>query len=112
MKWLSEPLLNESERTEPETVILDLALNMIRNLLQVDAPQDDRGERLPIPASLKARLRNAQDALLIKFAEEDVLEMLVLLAQNVEEEENRNWNLLLMDIMTMIFVSTSSRPLL
>jgi hypothetical protein len=34
MKWLMEPLLNESGRTEPETVILDLALNMIRNLLQ------------------------------------------------------------------------------
>ena len=44
-------------------------------------------------------------ALLLKFAEENVLEMLVLLAQSVEEEENRNWNLLLLDIFTLIFVS-------
>ena len=103
MQWLMEPLLNESERTEPETVILDLALNMIRNLLQVEAPMDSRGERIELPAALQARLAAAQDALLLKFAEEDVLEMLVLLAHSVDEEENRNWNLLLLDIFTIIF---------
>jgi hypothetical protein len=62
-------------------VILDLALNMIRNLLQVDAPRDARGERVPLPARLKARLHTAQDTLLLKFAEENVLELLILLAQ-------------------------------
>jgi len=30
-----------------------------------------------LPANLKARLRNAQDMLLLKFAEENVMEMLV-----------------------------------
>lgn len=49
MKWLMEPLLNESERTEPETVILDLALNMIRNLLQVDSSLDKDGQRANPP---------------------------------------------------------------
>jgi len=42
--------------------------------------------------------------LIIKFAEENVLEMLVLLSQSVEEEENRNWNLLLLDIFSLMFV--------
>lgn len=59
---------------------------------------------MALPSNLKARLKNAQDVLLLKFAEENVLEMLVLLAQCVEEEENRNWNLLLLDIFSLIFV--------
>jgi len=104
MTWLMEPLINENERTDAETVILDLALNMIRNLLQVDAPLDKDGQRVQLPGNLKARLRNAQDTLLLKFAEENVMEMLVLLAQSVEEEENRNWNLLLLDIFGLMFV--------
>ena len=54
---------------------------MIRNLLQVDAPLDARGERVALPAKLKARLSTAQDTLLLKFAEEDVFELLILLAQ-------------------------------
>ncbi len=54
---------------------------MIRNLLQVDAPIDKRGYRVPLPAKLKARLRSAQDTLLRKFAEENVLELLILVAQ-------------------------------
>jgi len=110
MKWLMEPLLNQGDRTEPETVILDLALNMVRNLLQVDAPLDERGERFPIPASLKARLRSAQDALILKFAEENVMEMLLVLVQSVEEDENRNWNLLLMDIFALLFVRSPAAP--
>ena len=87
MKWLMEPLLNgdEAERSENETVILDLALNVIRNLLHVEAPMNANGERYQVPASIKARLQTAQDALLKKFAEENVLEMLVLLAQSVDE---------------------------
>ena len=40
----------------------------------------------------------------ITAAEENVLEMLILLAQQIEEEENRNWNLLLLDIFALIFV--------
>jgi hypothetical protein len=43
MHWLMDPLLNENERSDAETVILDLALNMIRNLLIVDSPLDVRG---------------------------------------------------------------------
>jgi hypothetical protein len=62
-------------------VILDLALNMIRNLLQVDAPLDKLGYRVPLPPKLKARLRSAQDTLLLKFAEENVLELLIQVAQ-------------------------------
>jgi hypothetical protein len=100
MKWLLEPLQHQGEdRSEAETVILDLSLNLIRNLLQL-APPVETG--VALPASLKARLFAAQDALVHRFAEDNVLDMLVLLAQNIEDDENRNWNLLLLDIFALL----------
>ncbi|EKX31824.1 timeless [Guillardia theta CCMP2712] len=102
MKWLMDPLLHEgSDRTEPEMLVLDLVLNLIRNLLQMQPPA---GSMVELPTALVAKLAMAQDTLILKMAEENVLEMLILLAQQIEEEENRNWNLLLLDIFALIFV--------
>lgn len=110
MRWLAEPLQHsESERSEAESVILDLALNIIRNLLILD-PATESG--LVLPAALRARQRMAQDALLQKFGEEDVLEMLMLLAHNIEEDENRNWNLIILDILGLIFVKEDPAEIL
>jgi hypothetical protein len=102
MKWLIEPLQHVGhERSESETIVLDLALNLIRNLLQLHPAVESE---IVLPATLRVKLHTAQDMLLQKFADENVLEMLVLLAQNVEEDENRNWNMLLLDIMGLVFV--------
>jgi hypothetical protein len=102
MKWLIEPLQHVGhERSESETIVLDLALNLIRNLLQLHPSVDSE---ITLPATLRVKLHTAHDMLLQKFADENVLEMLVLLAQNVEEDENRNWNMLLLDIIALVFV--------
>ena len=75
MHWLVEPLQHVgTERSEPENILLDLALNLIHNLLQRRPPvEHDLGLR----PELRKRLLAAQDELLLKFAEENVLEMLV-----------------------------------
>jgi hypothetical protein len=102
MKWLIEPLQHVGqERSESETIVLDLALNLIRNLLQLHPAVDSE---IVLPATLRVKLHTAHDMLLQKFADEHVLEMLVLIAQNVEEDENRNWNMLLLDIIALVFV--------
>lgn len=43
-------------------------------------------------------------------AEVGVLEMVIILAQRIEDEENRTWNLLLLDIFSLIFVSPRPAP--
>jgi hypothetical protein len=75
MGWLVEPLQHVgAERSEPEGILLDLALNLIHNLLQRRPPiEQDVG----LGVDLHKRLHAAQDRLLLKFAEENVLEMLV-----------------------------------
>jgi hypothetical protein len=75
MNWLVEPLQHVgTERSEPESILLDLALNLIHNLLQRRPPiEHDMG----LGSDLRKRLHSAQDQLLLKFAEENVLEMLV-----------------------------------
>ena len=109
MRWMIEPLESGKDRTEEEIIVLDLVIQLIKNLLQMD-PHPDSG--IVLPASLRARLLAGQDALLIKFSESHVMEMLMLLAQNVEEDENRNWNLLLLEIFNLIFVKEDPNDLM
>jgi hypothetical protein len=75
MHWLIEPLQHiGSERSEPENILLDLALNLIHNLLQRRPPVE---HDLGLHSELRNRLLNAQDELILKFSQENVLEMLV-----------------------------------
>ena len=75
MHWLIEPLQHVgSDRSEAENILLDLALNLIHNLLQRRPPVE---HDLGLQANLRSRLLTAHDELVFKFAEENVLEMLV-----------------------------------
>lgn len=109
MRWLIEPLESGKDRKEEEIVVLDLVLQLIKNLLQMEPPVESG---VVLPASIKAKLLAGQDALLIKFSRSHVLEMMMLLAQNVEDDENRNWNLLLLEIINLIFAKEEPTDLL
>lgn len=95
MGFLAEPLSKRPEdRTDDDTSVVDAMLHLFHNLLHIRTLQsvgavDDTRSLL-------------DDALLQVFFRENVMDALVVVAQNIDHESNRMWTLLLTNTLFLI----------
>ncbi|KAL7532028.1 hypothetical protein ACHAXR_004387, partial [Thalassiosira sp. AJA248-18] len=85
-----------SSRTSADHLTIELVLHLIRNLLAI-SPINTFGS--PEKSQYASQLHRE---LLIVLEEEDVLDLLMVLAQEVERRENQGYNLLLLEIMSCL----------
>eukprot|EP00698_Gefionella_okellyi_P001353 TRINITY_DN1129_c0_g1_i1.p1 TRINITY_DN1129_c0_g1~~TRINITY_DN1129_c0_g1_i1.p1 ORF type:complete len:1335 (+),score=330.94 TRINITY_DN1129_c0_g1_i1:38-4006(+) len=96
-QFMLEPLAHEGdERTADDKRTIELGLVLLRNLLQIPSAAPDK------PANAGA-LEDMQDLFLKQLEKFDILEILLTLAQNIDEPENEDWRTLLLDIFSHIF---------
>eukprot|EP00937_MAST-01D_sp_MAST-1D-sp2_P000746 g746.t1 len=100
MQMLEEPLSHEgSKRTERDNLWIELVLTLVRNLLSVpNARPRSQGE---VDAS--DRYAFLQEEFLLVLSQEYVLEVVWYLAEAIESSENREWNMLLLEIIDLVF---------
>ena len=90
---LTEPLARTgSARTETDHMTIELVLHLIRNLLSAGHVSESKKE--------DARLHQHMIAL---FQRELVLDIITMLAQDIESRENQHYNLLIMEILHYLF---------
>ena len=90
---LMEPLARTgSARTESDHMTIELVLHLIRNLLSAGCVSYNKQE--------DARLHQQMIAL---FQRELVLDIITMLAQDIESRENQHYNLLIMEILHYLF---------
>lgn len=103
MTILVEPLSkNGSARTPQDYLNMELVLTLIRNLLAI--PNQD----VRFVTSSTFHLSRLQQDLIRTLQEENVYEMMLLFAQDIDAAENREWNLLLMEMLDLTL--TCSHP--
>ena len=94
MSFLAEPLSRTGDdRTEKDTKTIDLLLNLFHNLLHI---------RTVTTANIDNSKKMLDDALLKVFFKEHVMEAFVVIAQNVDQEDSKNWSILLTNILFLI----------
>ncbi|KAE8985643.1 hypothetical protein PR003_g22934 [Phytophthora rubi] len=96
MTILVDPLSRKgSARTAQDYLNMEIVLTLLRNLLAI--PNEDPR----VVTSTTAHLSHLQEDLICTLHEEDVYEMILLFAQDIESQENREWNLLIMEMLDL-----------
>jgi hypothetical protein len=85
MGFMAEPLARE-DRTKEDISTIDAMLNLIHNLLHIRCPTNT----------------TLDDALLRVFFRENVMDVIVVVAQSVDTEANRQWAMLLTNIVHLL----------
>jgi hypothetical protein len=94
MGFLAEPLSRSADdRTEKDTSVIDLMLHLFHNLLHI------RTSTATAVDNTRAAL---DDALLRAFFQENVMDVVVVLAQSVDREANQKWAMLLCNIFFLL----------
>ncbi|TMW55823.1 hypothetical protein Poli38472_008471 [Pythium oligandrum] len=103
MTILVDPLSKKgSSRTPEDYLIMELVLTLIRNLLAI--PNEDAR----FVTSSTSHFSRLQEDLICTLHQENVYEMILLFAQDIDSAENREWNLLIMEMMDLTL--TTSHP--
>ncbi|GMF22333.1 unnamed protein product [Phytophthora lilii] len=96
MSILVEPLARHgSARTPQDFLNMEIVLTLLRNLLAI--PNEDPR----FVTSTTAHFSHLQEDLIWTLHQENVYEMLLLFAQDIEAPENREWNLLIMEMIDL-----------
>ncbi|RLN72526.1 hypothetical protein BBJ28_00009789 [Nothophytophthora sp. Chile5] len=96
MTILVEPLSRKgSARTAQDYLNMEIVLTLIRNLLAI--PNEDPR----FVTSTTAYLSHLQEDLICMLHEENVYEMILLFTQDIDSAENREWNLLIMEMLDL-----------
>jgi timeless len=97
VSMLEEPLSHDGfDRTDDDNMLIELVLTLFRNLLHVPNPEYTT-------VSGGEHLTHLQEDFIILLHQELVLETVLLLAQLVEDDANRDWNLLLLELFYLLF---------
>ena len=97
VSMLEEPLSHDGfDRTEDDNMLIELLLTLFRNLLHVPNAEYSN-------TSSGEHLTHLQEDFIILLHKELVLETVLLLAQLIENEANREWNLLLLELFYLLF---------
>ncbi|ETW03840.1 hypothetical protein H310_05196 [Aphanomyces invadans] len=106
MAILVEPLSREgSSRTSQDYLNMELVLTLFRNLLAI--PNEDTR----LVTSATNHLARLQEDLICILHDENVFDMLLLFAEDIEAAENREWNLLVMEMLDLVLQTTSPKQL-
>ncbi|KDO34873.1 hypothetical protein SPRG_00933 [Saprolegnia parasitica CBS 223.65] len=106
MSILVEPLSREgSARTSQDYLNMELVLTLFRNLLAIP------NESLRHVTAATNHMARLQEDLIVVLYEENVFDMLLLFAQDIESAENREWNLLLMEMFDLVLQTTTPKQL-
>ncbi|GLD93455.1 hypothetical protein PINS_up002047 [Pythium insidiosum] len=96
MTILVEPLAKKgATRTAQDYLNMELVLTLIRNLLAI--PNEDPR----FVTSATSHFSRLQEDLICTLHEENVYEMILLFAQDIDSAENREWNLLIMEMIDL-----------
>ncbi|KAG6958600.1 hypothetical protein JG688_00010442 [Phytophthora aleatoria] len=95
MTILVEPLSRKGKRTAQDYLIMEIVLTLIRNLLAI--PNEDPR----FVTSTTSYFSHLQEDLICTLHEENVYEMILLFAQDIDSPENREWNLLVMEMIDL-----------
>uniref|UniRef100_K3XC73 Timeless N-terminal domain-containing protein n=1 Tax=Globisporangium ultimum (strain ATCC 200006 / CBS 805.95 / DAOM BR144) TaxID=431595 RepID=K3XC73_GLOUD len=96
MTILVDPLSRKgSARTAQDYLNMELVLTLVRNVLAI--PNEDPR----FVTSTTTYLSHLHEDFIQTLHEENVYEMILLLAQDIESAENREWNLLIMEMMDL-----------
>ncbi|KAG6610503.1 DNA topoisomerase I-interacting protein [Phytophthora cinnamomi] len=96
MAILVEPLARRgSARTAQDFLNMEIVLTLIRNLLAI--PNEDPR----FVTSTTSYFSHLQEDLICTLHEENVYEMILLFAQDIDSPENREWNLLIMEMIDL-----------
>eukprot|EP00943_MAST-04B_sp_MAST-4B-sp1_P004971 g4971.t1 len=97
VSMLEEPLSHDGfDRTDDDNMLIELILTLFRNLLHVPNPEYSS-------TSGGEHLSHLQEDFIVLLHKELVLETVLLLAQLIENEANREWNLLLLELFYLLF---------
>ncbi|CAH0516231.1 unnamed protein product [Peronospora belbahrii] len=96
MTILLDPLSKKrATRTEQDYLSMEIILMLFRNLLAI--PNEDAR----YVTSTTSHFSHLQEDFIIRLHEENVYEMILLFAQDIESPENREWNLLVMEMLDL-----------
>ncbi|KAL3674947.1 hypothetical protein V7S43_000871 [Phytophthora oleae] len=96
MTILVEPLSRKgSARTFQDFLNMEIVLTLIRNLLAI--PNEDPR----FVTSTTSYFSHLQEDFICTLHEENVYEMILLFAQDIDSPENREWNLLIMEMIEL-----------
>ncbi|ETL86088.1 hypothetical protein L917_14457 [Phytophthora nicotianae] len=95
MTILVEPLSRKGKRTAQDYLNMEIVLTLIRNLLAI--PNEDPR----FVTSTTSYFSHLQEDLICTLHEENVYEMILLFAQDIDSPENREWNLLIMEMIDL-----------
>ncbi|RLN14979.1 hypothetical protein BBO99_00007088 [Phytophthora kernoviae] len=96
MTILVEPLSRKgSARTPQDYLNMEIVLTLIRNLLAI--PNEDPR----FVTSTTSYFSHLQEDFICTLHEENVYEMILLFAQDIDSAENREWNLLIMEMIDL-----------
>lgn len=93
MTILVEPLSKKGTRLDQDYLYMEIVLTLIRNLLAI--PNEDPR----FVTSTTSYFSHLQEDLIYTLHEENVYEMILLFAQDIDSPENRDWNLLIMEML-------------
>jgi hypothetical protein len=106
MTYLIYPISSKGRyRTQTDSALIELALYLIRNLLFM--PPASVLKDLPV----FSRFATAQDASVRALSRCHALDMVLLIAQDVDDDDNRDWNLLVLEVIAFIFFEEDPRVL-
>ncbi|KAF0689490.1 Aste57867_19047 [Aphanomyces stellatus] len=106
MAILVEPLSREgSSRTPQDYLNMELVLTLFRNLLAV--PNED----VRLVTSATNHMARLQEDLVAILHEENVFDMLLLFAEDIDAAENREWNLLVMEMFDLVLQASTPKQL-
>ncbi|DBA04824.1 TPA: hypothetical protein N0F65_004461 [Lagenidium giganteum] len=96
MTILVDPLSRKgAQRTSQDYLVMELVLTLLRNLLAI--PNEDSR----FVTSATAYLSHLQQDFVQALHEESVFEMILLFTQDIDSAENREWNLLIMEMIDL-----------
>ncbi|KAG7394092.1 Topoisomerase 1-associated factor 1 [Phytophthora boehmeriae] len=96
MTILVDPLSRKgSARTQQDYLNMEIVLTLIRNLLAI--PNEDPR----FVTSTTSYFSHLQEDFICTLHEENVYEMILLFAQDIDSAENREWNLLIMEMIDL-----------
>ncbi|GMF36129.1 unnamed protein product [Phytophthora fragariaefolia] len=96
MTILVDPLSRKGSARTPEDYLnMEIVLTLLRNLLAI--PNEDPR----FVTSTTSHFSHLQEDLICTLHEENVYEMLLLFAQDIDSPENREWNLLIMEMIDL-----------
>jgi hypothetical protein len=95
---LGEPVAKEgSERSEDDNVFIELVLTLVRNLLQISDPPEDKN----VSNSHRVHMH---ERLLVLLYESHILELLIVIVQQLGENCGmKTWNVLILELVYLVF---------